>query len=134
MSGGDNNPISVVEDLDPEPDQVREQAWWRSPRVGEVILGLVLLVGVIGWAGYTWWHDNTNSSNYQQGQQDEALRNWDGALAHYSSAHGYKDADARAAEASRQILARNTGYQEAKAAQQSGEAVQMLLAAQEVQS
>jgi hypothetical protein len=134
MSSRDDNPLSEVEDLDPEPDQVRGRAWWRSPRVGEVILGLVLLVGVIGWAGYTWWQDDTNSSNYQQGQQDESLRNWDGALAHYSSARGYKDADARAAEASRQIEARDTQYQAAKSAEQEGKAAQMLLAAQAVQS
>jgi hypothetical protein len=136
MSGGgrDDNPISVVEDLDPEPDQVRGRAWWRSPRVGEVILGLLLLFGVIGWAGFTSWQDDSNSSNYEQGRQDESLRHWDEALAHYSSARGYKDADARAAQTSKQILARDTQYQAAKSYEQNGDATQMLLATQAVQT
>ncbi len=129
-----NDDISVIEDLDPEPEKTDGLRWWRSPGVRELVLGLLLLCGVLGWAGYSSWRDAGNSSNYTQAAQAATLRRWDEALARYSAASGYKDADARAAEARGQIEARDSQYRLAKGYQQTGSALQTLLAARAVQT
>ncbi len=125
--------LSVVEDLDPEPEPGGKRIW-RSSRMRDLVLGLAILLSVVGWAGYSSWHDASNGSNYAQAQQDASLHHWDEALAHYSSAKGYKDADALAANASKQIEARNSQYQAAKSYSQTGPAIQELLAARSVQT
>ncbi len=129
----DNDALSVVEDLDPEPEPGGKRIW-RSSRMRDLVLGLAILLGVVGWAGYSSWHDESNRSNYAQAQQDASLHHWDDALAHYSSAKGYKDADALAANASKQIEARDSRYQAAKSYSQTGPAIQELLAARAVQT
>ncbi|MBF6611697.1 MAG: hypothetical protein IVW55_01035 [Chloroflexi bacterium] len=129
-----NDDISTIEELDPEPERTGGPRWWRSPGVRELVLGLLLLSGVFGWAGYLWWRDADNSSNYSQATQAATLQRWDEALTHYSAASGYKDADARAAEARGQIKARDSQYRLAKDYQQTGSALQTLLAARAVQT
>src|SRR5438132_14367697 len=90
--------ISVVEDLDPEPAAGRSMSasgGLRLARTFDVALGLVLLVGVLGWSGFTWWRDETNRGHYRQAQQAASLHRWEDALAEYLAAKGYKEAGPR---------------------------------------
>ncbi len=130
--------ISITEDLDPEP----ERQSTSRPNL-EVALGLLLLLGVLGWALWTWWHDTNVSQHYQQAQQAASAFRWDDALANYSAASGYMDADARAVEAAGKVNTRNiqyqtvVTYQQALAAPQEASpkaAVEALLAARAVQT
>src|SRR5438034_4214778 len=109
----DLDDISVVEDLDPEPAARRGISASGGPglsRTFDLALGLLLLVGVVGWSGFTWWRDQANRSHYQQAQKAATLHRWEDALAQYSAARGYKDADARAAEAAGKIRERDHQY------------------------
>lgn len=101
----DESPISVIEDLDPE----------TLPKPGhfqvrEFILGVMLLLGVLGFAGWQWWQAESNSSNYRAAQQAVARKDWDAAHTHFSAAHGYKDADAQDRIVSGYIAERNKSY------------------------
>ncbi|MGA7731781.1 MAG: hypothetical protein WCD37_10990 [Chloroflexia bacterium] len=134
----DDSVISVVEELDAEPERMGRSGagagWWHSPRTRELVLGLLLLLGVLGWVGFSWWRDESNMSHYAQGQHEAVRWHWDEALAHYSAAQGYKDADVRATEALSQIEARDRQYEAAIAHRQTGPAAQALLAARMVQA
>jgi hypothetical protein len=79
--------ISEVEDLDPEPPP-KGRAWLR-----ELVLGMVLLVGVLGFAGWQWWRTEYLQQNYAAGRAALATYNWEQAAAHLSAASGYLDAD-----------------------------------------
>src|SRR5438270_1672533 len=104
MNPADGTEMSVVDDLDPEPPQAAQL------RMREVIVGVLLLVGVLAWAGYTSWRNATDSDNYASAMAALEHRQWDQALAYFSSAKGYKDSDARTANASRQIRQRDEQY------------------------
>ena len=68
--------ISVVEDLDPEPAGGRGMSasgGLRLARTFDLALGLVLLVCVLGWSGFTWWRDETNRGHYRQAQNAASL-------------------------------------------------------------
>jgi uncharacterized protein HemX len=54
----DDPPVSEVEDLDPDP----------APRKGrldvrELLLGCLLVVMTLGWAGWQWWQQDSKESN-----------------------------------------------------------------------
>src|SRR3954453_17273064 len=100
--------ISVIEDLAPEPP--RDQRAGRRWHIFELVVGLLLVAVVVGWSGYTWWRDETNRGIYAQAQKAAAQRDWDLALARYSEVKGYKDAEARATEATAKVLARDAQY------------------------
>ncbi len=121
--------LSVVEDLD--PDVSGTPASWRNR---ELVLGLVVLLCVLGWVGGSWLHDESNRSHYEQAQQAAADRRWDDALANYSAAAGYKDADALASDAARQIEERDRQYEVATAHRSSGPAALALQAARAVET
>jgi hypothetical protein len=121
--------ISVVEDLDPEPAQGAAQF-----RVREVVVGVMLLVGVLGWAGYTSWRDQSNADNYSRAQEAASHRQWDAALAYYSLARGYKNADARATETAKQVHERDEQYAIANQAQRDRAPLVALQAARAVQT
>ncbi len=135
FSDDDNQiePVSVVEDLDPEPEQMG-QGWWRSSGKRELVLGLLLLFGVLGWVSYSWLNDDSNSNHYDQAERAVFDRRWDDAFSNYAAVKGYKDADARAAAVAKQIKTRDSQYEVAKAHQQSGPAALALQAARAVQT
>lgn len=125
MSEGSYNNVSVMEDLDPEPERSGGLLHAR-----ELVLGLALLVGVLGWAGWQMWRDESNRTNYAQAQQAVAARRWGDALSHFEAAGGYKDADARAADARKQVWQRDSQYASASVGWSEG----ALIAAHAVQT
>ncbi|MBF6614740.1 MAG: hypothetical protein IVW55_16640 [Chloroflexi bacterium] len=96
---------SQIEDLDPEPlsKGVNTQAI-------ELVLGLLLLVGVLAFAGWQWWQTESNQRNYQAGQQAAARYDWDAAQSLFRAADGYKDAATLAQNAEGNIDERNKDY------------------------
>jgi hypothetical protein len=127
----DYNPeeISTVEDLDPEPAQRRGS--WRNR---EFVLGLALLAGVLVWVLGTWWHNASDTRNYRQAQQAASSRLWDEALAGYTAARGYRDADAQAAAAATRITERDSQYRIASTQSQTQPAAITLRSARRVQT
>src|SRR6476620_5329683 len=121
-------PQTIIEDLDPEPESA------GKGRARELILGLVLLLGVVGWALTTSWQEENNRSHYDQAQQAVIDHRWEDALANYSAARGYKEADARAASAAKQIEERDSNYAVVMAHIQSGPAAVVLQAARALQT
>lgn len=115
-----------MEDLDPEPSTRA-----RSVRAREVVLGVLLLVGVLGWAGWQWWHGESLRRNYELGSQAVIAHRWEDARALFDAARGYRDADTRAEEAEKQIEERNKHYDLAVVHAKAGEWVVALQAAQE---
>ncbi len=102
------NEISIIEDLDPEPARRR----WPGLRL-DLLLGIPLLLAVILFAGWQWWHQSYQSSQYRAGQEAEGRNDWDTALHDYREASGYSNADELAQSAQRQIDTRNQLYTQA---------------------
>ncbi|HYO48647.1 MAG TPA: hypothetical protein VEW94_02250 [Chloroflexia bacterium] len=127
MRDFDDQDISIVEDLDPEP---APRGWTLQAR--EVVLGLALLVGVLSWAGWQWWDQEGTTNNYRLGQQAEYAQRWEEAYTRYSAASGYKDADSRAQEADRLIKERDRYASEAIKLASNEEWAASLKALQEV--
>ena len=105
MNSSDDSLYSSVEDLDPEPNPKES-----TLRARELIIGLVLVLGVLGWGGWQWWSQQSMQNAYRLAQEAAGRRDWDDALARFSALSGYKDADARRADAQRQITERNGQY------------------------
>jgi hypothetical protein len=119
--------ISDVEDLDPEP----------TPRKGrlegrELLLGCLLLLVTLGWAGWQWWQQDSIESNYRMGQQAEKEYRWTEARADYSAASGYRDATARAADVTRLINELQDNFVSARWHAQEGDWAAALRAVQAV--
>jgi len=135
-----NDDFSVVEELNAEPESEEGRSWWRSSGKRETALGLLILLALLSWARLTWWRDESNRSSYAQATDAVSHNRWDEALAHYSAASGYRDDDARAAEARGKIVVRDREYEAVKAYtlssrnEESGAAIQMLLSARAVQT
>lgn len=126
MSNFAANDISTMEDLDPEPPPKGGFARRR-----ELALGLLLLAGVLGWAGWSWWQQNLLASNYAAGLQAESLKHYDQALKAFQQAAGYRDADIHASNDSQFILLRNGYY---SAAVVDGEQQEWIAALNQLQS
>ena len=105
-----------MEDLDPEP-----AAGAGSVRAREVVVGVLLLLGVLAWAGWRWWYDESVRHTYELGRQAVIERRWEDAKAHFGVAGDYKDAPTRAAEAEKQIEARDRQYELARSHAEAGE-------------
>jgi hypothetical protein len=112
----EDNSTTWVEDLDPEP-QRREGLGQKR----ELILGLLLLLSVIGWAGWQWWSQNRNESEYAQGQQALAASNLDAAEAHFATIPDYKDAGSLAHDLALKIARRDEQYRQGTAAGDNGD-------------
>jgi|GEM_PF-4838080 len=125
----DIDAISVMEELNPQPEDRPE-----ASRVKEVVVGMLLVVGVLGWVLGTWWHDESIRSDYKKAQQAVSQKRWDEALRYFTSSKGHLDADARATEAARLIEERNKQYEIATAHQQAGPAALALQAGRAVQT
>src|SRR6266496_6022345 len=91
-----DSPISVIEDLDPDPPVNGSRLRRR-----ELILGLLLMLGVLAWSGAQWWNQQEMQSEYMAGQLAASAHDWDNALTHYTAAGGYRDSHDRANEATR---------------------------------
>lgn len=118
--------LSVMEDLDPEP-----ATRVRSVRAREVLVGVLLLVGVLGWAGWQWWYGETLRNNYELGRQAVIEQRWEEARASFEAAAGHKDATARAQDAEKKIEERDKHYALASIHAEAGEWVVALKAARE---
>jgi hypothetical protein len=105
-----DDPISIVEDLDPEPLPTR-----GSRQLWEVVLGMILLVAVLVLAGWQWHRQDAQQSSYVAGAQAAARHDWDGAQAFFAAASGYHDADRQAQAAATQVARRDDQYGKAVA-------------------
>ena len=83
----DDSPVSIVEDLDP-PSAPRKD----KVEVRELLLGLLLLVAVVGWAVLQTAQQEGPAAQYRTAQQAEREGKWSEALSHYSAATGYPGA------------------------------------------
>ena len=58
-----HEPISVVEDLDPEPPTGAKH------RRREMVLGVLLVAAVLSFALWQWWRTDNQQQNYAAGRQ-----------------------------------------------------------------
>ncbi len=101
--------ISMIEDLDPEPA--------REPKPvarADLMLGILLIVGIVLFAGWLWWYQGYQSSQYQAGRDAANRSDLDSALHYFLQASGYNDADALAKSTQQQINERDRLYDSAK--------------------
>jgi hypothetical protein len=122
------DPISVVEDLDPEPPGKDKPTYAR-----EFALGVVLLIAVLGFACWQWWQQEYRTSSYRYAQEAEADHDLDRALSLYSAASDYRDANAQATAIATLIAQRNAHYQTASELAAKGEWPAALEALQKVE-
>jgi hypothetical protein len=122
------DPISVVEDLDPEPPGKHKLAYAR-----EFALGIVLLVAVLGFACWQWWQQEYRTSSYRHAQEAEAVHDLDRALSLYSAASDYRDANAQTTAIATLIAQRNEHYRTANEHAVKGEWPAALEALQKVE-
>ena len=124
----DNSDVSIVEELDPEP--VRPDAGRFRRR--ELVLGMALLLAVLAWGGWQWWHTDTQATSYHAAQQAAAKRDWDAARRLYAATPGYKDSDKRLDEANTIITGRDRDYNHALQAKKSGDWAVLMREVEEV--
>ena len=70
-----DEPISIVEDLDPEPPSKPGS----SQRI-ELLVGVIFLSCVLAFVALQWWHQQAQISDYASGQAAMASNDWDSAL------------------------------------------------------
>ncbi|HYP18770.1 MAG TPA: hypothetical protein VEY08_01750 [Chloroflexia bacterium] len=97
--------ISVMEELDPEPQPKSGSFYAR-----EFVLGVLLVLAVLGFAGWQWWQTEYRQGNYALGEQAARRFDWDEASARFSAADGYRDAGTRAQAASERVRERDEHY------------------------
>ncbi|MBF6612850.1 MAG: hypothetical protein IVW55_06940 [Chloroflexi bacterium] len=100
--------VSTIEDLDPEPS-----SGGRFLHLREFFLGSLLLVAVLGWAGWQWWQQTSMQNSYRLGAQAAAAKRWDDAEAYFAAAGGYRDAPSLAQRAAANVEERNKRYYQA---------------------
>jgi hypothetical protein len=83
----DAPPVSTVEDLDPRPAPRKNDV-----EVRELLLGLLLLLAIIGWAVWQTQQQEGTATLYRLGQQAEKEGKWGEALGRYSAAPDYPGA------------------------------------------
>ncbi|MEO5952473.1 MAG: hypothetical protein ABIQ44_08430, partial [Chloroflexia bacterium] len=83
-----NDHLSVIEDLTPEPENRGGGGRWR-----EVVLGIILLVLVVGFAGWQWAHTEYQSGLYRAGQDAMTAHEWQSSIEYFQSSTGYLDSD-----------------------------------------
>ena len=124
MQSGDPT-ISFVEDLDLDPTSPPRRVDRR-----ELLLGCLLLVLVLGWAGWQWWQQDGKERSYRLGEQAEQEHRWAAARAEYLAASGYRDATDRAASVTKVINALQDNFVSARWYAQGGNWVAALRAVQ----
>jgi hypothetical protein len=113
----------TVEYLDPDPPR-RPSAAAR----GELLLGGLLLVIVLAWTGWQWWHDQSLAAEYRSGQQAAARQDWAAALQHYRAAGDYDGAAAQAGKMQVIVAELDAQYSAATEALERGEGIAALQA------
>jgi hypothetical protein len=121
-----DEPISIVEDLDPEPPPKRSVYIW------EVVLGLLVLVGVLTFAGWQWVRQDRLQSEYEAGLNAVSHQDWQAAETHFGAASGYLDADKQAEQAAENVATRDKQYDAAVAAGNKGDWLGTLQAIRQV--
>lgn len=120
--------ISTMEDLDPEPPP-KGRVYIR-----EFVLGALLLLLVVGWAGWLAWQQDVKQQAYQRAEREVTVQGWDSAYRFFVSASGYKDADARAEQIEKLIKERDEHYQAANRAARDERWVEALKELQQVRN
>ncbi|HMA36408.1 MAG TPA: hypothetical protein VKY74_18270 [Chloroflexia bacterium] len=114
-----------IEELDPEPPARAR----RGPR-WERVLGLLLVLGLVGFGSWQWWQDSMLLGAYHAGQRAGAAHDWAAAQAAYLAAGGYADARQQAAVAAGKLVERDRQYALATAAAARGDWPAVLQAVQ----
>jgi hypothetical protein len=93
------------------PSDRRDSAWPRQfARRGELWLGAVLIVAVLGFAVLDWQHQEEQAAVYHVGDMAAAARHWTTAQANFARLGDYRDARSRAVQAAAQIQRRDASY------------------------
>jgi hypothetical protein len=119
---------AVMEDLDPAPS--RAGASGLRP---ELLLGVLVLVGVLGFAGWDWWRQERQERAYSAGQRAAAALRWEEARAAFAAAEDFQDAPQRAAAAATAIATRDEQYTAAEEALAHGDPLGALAALRAVE-
>ncbi len=119
--------ISEVEDLDPDPTPGKGRF-----DVRELLLGCLLLMMTLGWAGWQWWQQGSKESSYRMGQEAEKASRWSEARSDYAAASDYRDATARAASVTKVINELQDNFVSARWHAQEGDWAAALRAVQAV--
>ncbi|HEX8597338.1 MAG TPA: hypothetical protein VF952_02370 [Chloroflexia bacterium] len=102
--------ISIMEDLDPEPLS-QGRSYTR-----EFVLGGLLLLFVVVWAGWQSWQQEAKQQSYRQAEAAVTRQDWGLAYDYFKSASGYRDAGARAQQVEKLIQERDRHYRAATTA------------------
>src|SRR5689334_17550995 len=86
----------------------------------ELVLGLLLVLAVTGFASWQWWDQQTRLTHYRAGARAMVALDWTTAHAEFAAAAGYGDAETRAADAAGLESARTAAYTAALAADAAG--------------
>lgn len=100
--------LSSVEELDRGPEPKSGLTYAR-----EFAVGGLLLLAVLGWAGWETWRQQAIEANYRAAQAASERRDWDQAHESFLAAGEYRDARARATETAELIEQRDKYYEEA---------------------
>lgn len=87
----DEDRFSVIEDLDPEEGRGR-----RGLARLDLLVGVPLVLLVILFVGWNWWHTEQQAAQYRAGEEAARNNDIDAALGYFAGASGYKDADIQA--------------------------------------
>jgi hypothetical protein len=98
-----------MEALDPEPLVPPPRR-----RRAEVLVGLVVVLGVLGVAGWDWGQQERQASAYAAGQRAAQAYRWEEAQAAFAGAGDYQDAGQRAQAAAATIRERDEQYAAAR--------------------
>ena len=102
--------ISIMEELDPEPEpQGRSYA-------REFVLGALLLLVVVTWAGWQSWQQEMHRASYREAEQAVSAQDWDIAYDRFRAAADYRDAPGRAQQIASLITDRDKHYRAATTA------------------
>ncbi|MEA2573091.1 MAG: hypothetical protein QOH93_389 [Chloroflexia bacterium] len=102
--------ISIMEDLDPEPEP-SARSYTR-----EFVLGALLLLAVVTWAGWQSWQQDVKQQSYHHAEEAVTKQDWGLAYDYFKAASGYKDATARAGQVQKLISERDSHYRAATTA------------------
>src|SRR5947207_14736039 len=109
----DENGEGRFEELDPEPTRARGRRRWEAG------LAAMLLIVILGFAGWNWLHGTIATATYRQAVAAVDTHHWAAAQAAFVAAGAYQDAPARAAAAAKQVQYLDQTYAQLQAAQQA---------------
>jgi hypothetical protein len=118
---------AVMEDLDPAPAPPARQ----QVRL-EWLLGVLLAIGVLGFAGWDWWRQEQQQTAYAAGVRAQEARQWAAAQAAFREAGDFGDAPERARAAADTIAERDRQYAAAQYAALDNDPLRALAALQAV--